>query len=244
MQAFGFGKNTYSSSPFNFSSFASGLGNGFSADSVASPFNWKYFLIGTVVAAVIAILLYMVIDRADTRPIVSGFTDLKRAPAIPPEGFSAIATNLYSSYAGVVLGQEDTLFELQQLETKLAIFAADLTAADKPITTSKFTTYNTYQDIRPLADWTAQCRAKNVPERDITLQLERWYASGKKTLADLNAAAGYAPTENIDKLAAMIDKVKTVALSQCVATAHADISAIGGPRDPLPYAGSAQFEST
>lgn len=297
MQAFGFGQNSYGSGPsaFNmgglFSGFGSSLNAGLNSGS-AGGFNWTYFLIGLVAAAFVAVLLYFVVERADTRPVVAGFTDLKGtdydtdsdtdsdngvdgytdvgdmnkpaeiakqhpmkpAPAVPSEehflvrtGFEnvpMVGSTLYSAYAGRVSGQSDTLLELQQLEAKLAAFTADLTSPEKQINASKLVQYNTYQDIRPLGDWTAQCFSKNVPERDITLQMERWFLSGKKTLADLNKAAGQAEDTNVPKLASMIDAVKTVAMANCVATAHADIDALGGPRDPAPYAGSAKTDTS
>jgi hypothetical protein len=295
MQAFGFGQNSYGSGPsaFNmgglFSGFGSSANAGFNSGSAGGGFNWTYFLIGLVAAAFVAVLLYFVVERADTRPVVSGFADLdlgsgasanagtgvdaytdvgdmnkpaeiakqhpmKSAPAVPSEehflvrtGFEnvpMVGSTLYSAYAGRVSGQSDALLELQQLEAKLAAFTADLTSADKQINASKLVQYNTYQDIRPLGDWTAQCFSKNVPERDITLQMERWFLSGKKTLADLNKASGQAEDTNLAKLASMIDKVKTIALANCVATAHADIDALGGPRDPTPYAGSAKTDTS
>ena len=74
--------------------------------------------------------------------------------------------------------------------------------------------------------------------------MDRWLLSGKKTLADLNKAAGQAEDTNVPKLASMIDAVKTVAMANCVATAHADIDALGGPRDPAPYAGSAKTDTS
>ena len=282
MQAlgFGFGQNTYGAAPgaFNmgsmFSGFGSALGN---EGGTGSGFSWKFFAIGAVAAALIAVLLYFVIDRADTRPVVAGFADLKEgadeftdvgpitaenvkstgvkpAPAVPSEehflvrtGFEDVpmlGSTLYSSYAGRVSGQTDALLELQELEAKIAAFTADLTSPEKQINASKLVQYNTYQDIRPLADWTAQCFSKNVPERDITLQMERWYLSGKKTLADLNKAAGQAEDTNLAKLSSMIDAVKSVAMANCLATAHADIDALGGPRDPTPYAGSAKTDTS
>jgi hypothetical protein len=294
MQAFGFGQNAYGSGPsaFNmgglFSGFGSSANAGFNSGSAGGGFNWTYFLIGLVAAALVAVLLYFVVERADTRPVVSGFADLdlgsgtgvdaytdvgdmnkpaaigkeypmKPAPAVPSEehflvrtGFEGgtltnvpmVGSTLYSAYAGRVSGQSDALLELQQLEAKLAAFTADLTSADKQINASKLVQYNTYQDIRPLGDWTAQCFSKNVPERDITLQMERWFLSGKKTLADLNKAAGQAEDTNVPKLASMIDAVKTVAMANCVARAHADIDALGGPRDPTPYAGSAKTDTS
>ncbi len=292
---FGFGQNAYGApaapSAFNMGGLFSGFGFGSGANSgynsgSAGGFNWKYFLIGLVAAAFVAVLLYFVVERADTRPVVAGFADLglganadaytdvgdmdkpaeiakehpmKPAPAVPSEehflekmGFQGgtladtplVGSTLYSAYAGRVSGQTDALLELQQLEAKLAAFTADLTSPEKQINASKLVQYNTYQDIRPLGDWTAQCFSKNVPERDITLQMERWFLSGKKTLADLNKAAGQAEDTNVSTLASMIDKVKTVALVNCVATAHADIDALGGPRDPTPYAGSAKTDTS
>ena len=283
MQALGlgFGQNTYGAAAapgaFNIGGLFSGLGSSANNSGSSSGFSWKFFAIGAVAAALIAILLYFVVDKADTRPVVSGFADLneeedpftdvgpinaetvkstgvKPAPAVPSEehflvrtGFQdtpLLGSTLYSSYVGRVSGQTDTLLELQELEAKLAAFAADLTSPEKQINASKLVQYNTYQDIRPLADWTAQCFSKNVPERDITLQMERWFLSGKKTLADLNKASGQPEDTNLAKLASMIDSVKTVAMANCLSTAHADIDALGGPRDPTPYAGSAKTDTS
>lgn len=246
----------------------SGL-NTFSANinSATAGLNWKHFLIGALVALGIAMLIYLVIERADTRPVIDGFSNSSAdtdsfgqvpkpystlgvkdpfidhpAPAIPPEEkkkitehFTANGTSIYSDYVGHVSKNSDVLLELQELEAKLGAFKHDISSPAKTINASKLVQYNTYQDIRPLADWTSQCFSKNVPERDILLQMERWFLSGKKTLADLNAAAGFAQDKNVERLGALIEDVKTVAVRECVSVAHTDVQGITGPHDPSPW---------
>lgn len=214
-----------------------------------SGLNWKFFVIGAVVAALIAVLVYFIIDKADTRPVMDGFADKKEEkPAIPLEGFaSASQSTLYSAYKGLIPESNEAMIELEQLDAKLAAFKRDLTSPAKTIDASKLVQYNTYQDIRPLADWTSQCFSKNVPERDIQLQMDRWLLSGKKTLADLNGAAGLPKEKNYDILEAAVEDVKRVALKECVATAHVDVQGLTGPHDPVGYGSavtdtSAQFD--
>lgn len=202
--------------------------------SNGSGLNWKHFLIGAGIAAFIAILIYFVVEKADTRPVIDGFKD-----AIE----STVKTTLYSAYQGIVPAHTDALLELQQLDAKLVAFKRDLSSPEKTIDASKLVQYNTYQDIRPLADWTSQCFSKNVPERDITLQLERWFLSGKRTLADLNSAAGFPVEKNVDMLSSMIDDVKNVALRECVGVAHTDIQGLSGAHDPESW-GSAETETS
>ena len=213
MESFGFGSKATNSfgSSFGFGSFGANTGTGAAG---GSGINWTYFLIGAVLTALIAILIYFVVDKADTRPVIDGFKDGSLNPSPIP------STTLYSAYEGHVSPQSEALVELRQLEAKLAAFKRDLTSPEKTIDASKLVSYNTYQDIRPLADWTSQCFSKNVPERDITLQFERWFLSGKRTLADLNAAAGFGAEKNVDLLASAIEDVKAVALRSCLAVAH------------------------
>ena len=236
---------------FQKNAFGFGFGPGASvADAPQSGLNWKYFMVGVVVAALIAILVYFIVDKADTRPVVDGFEDKKEKPAIPPEGFLTEGfadQTLYSAYKGLIPETNETMIELQQLDAKLAAFKRDLTSPAKTIDASKLVQYNTYQDIRPLADWTSQCFSKNVPERDIVIQMDRWLLSGKKTLADLNGAAGLPKEKNYDLLEAAVEDVKRVALKECVATAHVDVQGLTGPHDPVGYGSavtdtSAQFD--
>jgi hypothetical protein len=161
------------------------------------------------------------------------------------EGFAD--QTLYSAYKGLIPETNETMIELQQLDAKLAAFKRDLTSPAKTIDASKLVQYNTYQDIRPLADWTSQCFSKNVPERDIVIQMDRWLLSGKKTLADLNGTAGLPKEKNYDLLEAAVEDVKRVALKECVATAHVDVQGLTGPHDPVGYGSavtdtSAQFD--
>jgi hypothetical protein len=237
---------------FQKNAFGFGFGPGASAaDAPQSGLNWKYFMVGVVVAALIAVLVYFIIDKADTRPVVDGFEDKKEKPAIPPEGFKLTEgfadQTLYSVYKGLIPETNETMIELQQLDAKLAAFKRDLTSPAKTIDASKLVQYNTYQDIRPLADWTSQCFSKNVPERDIVIQMDRWLLSGKKTLADLNGAVGLPKEKNYDLLEAAVEDVKRVALKECVATAHVDVQGLTGPHDPVGYGSavtdtSAQFD--
>ena len=233
---------------FQKNSFGFGFGLGAPAAAPQASFNWKFFLIGAVVAALIAVLVYFIVDKADTRPVMDGFADKKEEkPAIPLEGFADKQSTLYSAYKGLIPETNETMIELEQLDAKLTAFKRDLTSPAKTIDASKLVQYNTYQDIRPLADWTSQCFSKNVPERDIQLQMERWLLSGKKTLADLNSLAGLPKEKNYDKLEAAVEDVKNVALKECVAVAHVDVQGLTGPHDPIGYGSaitdtSAQFD--
>jgi hypothetical protein len=245
---------------FQKNAFGFGFGPGASAaDAPQSGLNWKYFMVGVVVAALIAVLVYFIIDKADTRPVMDGFEDKKektedsskKTYPIPPEGFKLAEgfadQTLYSAYKGLIPETNETMIELQQLDAKLAAFKRDLTSPAKTIDASKLVQYNTYQDIRPLADWTSQCFSKNVPERDIVIQMDRWLLSGKKTLADLNGAAGLPKEKNYDLLEAAVEDVKRVAIKECVATAHVDVQGLTGPHDPVGYGSavtdtSAQFD--
>jgi hypothetical protein len=193
-------------------------------NSVEPALNWKHFLIGVAVAALIAILLYFVVDRADTRPVVDGFV-----------GYGVLDT-LYSDAPKPVVSEAQT--ELDELMKKLAVFKADLLsgASSTKVSSSQVTQmqYNAHQDIRPIAEWTAQCFSKNVPERDITLQLEKWFESGKRTIMELGLGEG-----KIAELSAIIEDVRKVAMEHCVATAHSDIEGVMGLHAPIPY-GSAE----
>lgn len=233
MESFGFGSKATNS--FGFSGFGSANAAG-SSSGASGGLNWTYFLIGAALAAFIAIVIYFVVDKADTRPVIDGFKDDVPVP-VPAQ------STLCSAYEGHVSPKSEALVELRQLEAKLASFKRDLTSPDKSIDASKLVDYNTYQDIRPLADWTSQCFSKNVPERDITLQMERWFLSGKRTLADLNAAAGFAAEKNVDILASAIEDVKAVALRSCLAVAHTDIQGLPGAHDPESW-GSAETETS
>jgi len=210
--------------------------NPFASSSGYTPFNaelggegggisWTWVLVGVVVAALIAVVLYMVLPRANTRPVRESFY----GGAI--NGTSGLACGRMSSEAEALVGlfmskqlagkEEDdlNLRDLKAVLSKMLCMTQDLMAPQQTITAAKELGFATHMDIQPVADMTARCFSKTVPERDLSIQFEKWRDFGFNMISRLAASADLteAEVQNAEALFTAVWKdAMDVALVQCI----------------------------
>lgn len=221
------------------SAYNAGLGSG-NSEGVGG-ISWFWILVGAVVAALIAVVLYMVLPRASTRPVRENFYGgaVNGTSGLVCGRMSAEAEALVSMFTSRVLnGKEEDDLNLRDLKavlSKMLCMKQDLMAPQQTITAAKELGFATHMDIQPVADMTARCFSKTVPERDLSIQFEKWRDFGLNMISRLSASADLTEAE-VKKaeelfLAAWKDALD-VALTQCIGRVAKDKVS---PHDAAPH---------
>ena len=207
--------STSAYTPFN-----AGLGG-----ESAGGISWFWIFVGVVVATLIAVVLYMVLPRASTRPVRENFYGgaINGTSGLACGRMSAEAEALVSIFTSrVIAGKEEDDLNLRDLKavlSKMLCMKQDLMAPQQTITAAKELGFATHMDIQPVADMTARCFSKTVPERDLSIQFEKWRDFGLDMISRLATSADLTESEvqNAEKLfiAAWKDAMD-VALTQCI----------------------------
>jgi hypothetical protein len=86
-------------------------------------------------------------------------------------------TKLSATITETEEGPED-LREMKLLLSKLACFKRDLMGVAQLVSATKQQPFSTAHDLEPVAETTARCFAKTIPQRDLELSLEKWGTRG------------------------------------------------------------------
>lgn len=167
-----------------------------------SSFPWKLILVGVIIAAVAGLITWLVMGKAKTRPLVQGFyaPPTVGAAVFPCAAMSSEAAAVYSMFASknLSVGEEgpQDLHELRNLLAKLCCMKQDLQGVAATVSAVKELQFHTSQDIQPVADMTARCFAKTVPERDLDIQFGKWRDAGKDLIRRLCTASEMTESEH------------------------------------------------
>jgi len=152
--------------------------------SMISATTLLWVTIGGIVAALIGLTVYLVMGRADTRPVKQGFYGgvIPKTTDFPCSEISKEATELYSIFASKNMnvaeeGKAD-LNDLRNLVSKLCCFKKDLMAPEQTVTSVKELGFITQQDIQPVNDLTGRCFSKTISDRDLSIQFIKWREVG------------------------------------------------------------------
>lgn len=128
-------------------------------------------------------------------------------------------------------GPED-FREFSILLGKLSCFKRDLLGPAKLIEATKNQPFRTAQDLEPIAETTARCFAKTIPNRDLQLSFDKWSERGTMLLKRLCTSLSINDRERKDVLnlfSLFIKDIKSVAESQCL-KGPVSIAGQPGPR--------------
>ncbi len=131
------------------------------------------------------------------------------------------AAALYELLAGKVSRTEegpDDLRELQVMLGKLACFKRDLTGVAGVVAATRTQPFSTAHDLEPIAETTARCFAKTIPQRDLSLSFDKWGSRGTFLLKRLCTSLGLSSSEEEEALrlfGAMMADVSDIAMGRC-----------------------------
>jgi hypothetical protein len=128
----------------------------------------------------------------------------------------------------------DDLRELDLILSKLACFKRDL-MGNGVVSATRKQPFSTAHDLEPVAETTARCFAKTIPQRDLQLGLDKWGTRGTFLIKRICAATSLSDAEEKEALrlfgSAMYD-VNDVALGACCNAANPIIAGEGVGRMP------------
>lgn len=179
---------------------------------------------GILVAVLIGITVYFMLGRAETRPVVSGFYGgaIHGTSELPCGRMSVEAEQLIAFFHSKQFSNtQDNLHDLRNLLSKLCCLKQDLMAPQQTITAVKELGFATHMDIQPVADLTARCFSKTIPERDLNIQFIKWRDFGLDMIRRLCTAANLSEAE-VKHAEGLFNKcwsdVQDVAMTTCIST--------------------------
>ena len=168
-------------------------------DAESGSLPWKSILIGIVLTLLVIGCTLLIIHYRNSRPLViQGFKATNGVGAVPCGQDLAEAETLYALFSGRQLNTEDGKKDLNDLRNLLAKFACmkrDLLSPSGLITAEKELRFCTYSDIQPSAETTARCLSKQIPERDLDIQFEKWKLYGLDLIRRLCTSANLTEQE-------------------------------------------------
>ena len=132
----------------------------------------------------------------------------------------------------------DDMREIDLILSKISCFKRDLMGQGVVNATTR-QPFSTAHDLEPVAETTARCFAKTIPQRDLQLSLDKWGSRGTFLIKRICAAARLSDSEEKEALqlfgAAMYD-VSDVAMGACCnASVDPSIAGVAVGRNPGGY---------
>ena len=146
---------------------------------------------------------------------------------------AAELSEMLSSHKFLTSEGPDDLRELQAILSKISCFKRDLTGAAGVVEATRYQKFATAHDLEPVAETTARCFAKTIPQRDLALSLDKWGARGTLLIKRLCTSERLTDSQEAKALKlfglAMGD-INDIALGKCCNSADAIIAGQPQPR--------------
>jgi hypothetical protein len=127
----------------------------------------------------------------------------------------------------------DDLRELQVLLSKISCMKRDLLGNAKVVQATRYQPFSTSHDLEPVAETVARCFSRTIPQRDLSLSLDKWGSRGTFLIKRLCTSLGLSDAEEKEALRlfgdAMAD-LTDIALGECCNSGNVVIGGMEGPR--------------
>jgi hypothetical protein len=228
------------------------------SDPTASAQIFTYSMVALVVTALTVSVGYGWWNSSMTTPVVQGFQAGAQVGAqrlvrnIPVEegfagpavgagepncmGTSKDAATLYDMLNTRTVKTDDgpdDLRELKVILSKISCMKRDLLGNAKVVQATRYQPFSTSHDLEPVAETTARCFSRTIPQRDLSLSLDKWGSRGTFLIKRLCTAENLSDAEEKEALRlfgdAMAD-LADIALAECCNAGKAVIGGIDSPR--------------
>jgi hypothetical protein len=189
---------------------------------------WAVFIILTILG-VLGGVIYAIVDNIKkgsvNRPVKDGFYGgaITGTSTFPCSRMSSEASELLGLFIAKAptVGEEGKtdLRDLRDILSKMCCMKQDLMSPAQTLTAAKELGFSTHQDIQPVADLTARCFTKTIPERDLSVQFIKWRDAGLDLIRRLCTSSQMTEKESqlAEKLFTTAWKdVNNVAETQCL----------------------------
>jgi len=206
----------------------------FDALSESSP---EVLIVSAIIAIIFVIIIIVVIKTLTKKKQGFFAGPINGTSDLPCGRASSEASELISIFSNRGLTIKNTNYrDLRDLLSKLCCLKVDLMAPQHTIIATKELGFSTQMDIQPLADMTARCFSKSIPERDLSFQFIKWRDFGADLVRRLCTEASLSEEESLNAdhlfLACWKD-VNNVATVQCLGSPTMRVNTYG-PHDPAP----------
>lgn len=139
----------------------------------------------------------------------------------------------------------DDLRELTVLLSKLTCFKRDLMGTAKVVEATRYQPFSTSHDLEPVAETTARCFAKTIPQRDLSLSLDKWGRRGTFLIKRLCTSYGFSDAEEGEALTLfgkVMADVGDVAMGACCDAGTPVLAGQNAPRMVTGYEPPGDYE--
>lgn len=126
----------------------------------------------------------------------------------------------------------DDLREMQLILSKLACFKRDLMGTAGVVEATRHQPFSTAHDLEPVAETTARCFARTIPQRDLSLSLDKWGSRGTfliKRLCTAERMTEADETKALDLFGSLMADISQIAVGKCC---NSDVGVIAGQPQP------------
>jgi hypothetical protein len=144
---------------------------------------------------------------------------------------AALSDLLHSKQMTAEEGPDD-LRELDLILSKISCFKRDLLGNAGVVEATRYQPFSTAHDLEPVAETTARCFARTIPQRDLALSLDKWGSRGTFLLKRLCTAEKLSDAEETDALTMFGDAMRDItdiAMGKCC---NSDVGVIAGQPQP------------
>jgi hypothetical protein len=224
------------------------------ANPTALGQTFTYGMLALFITALVVTIGFYWWSSAYTTPTVQGFQGgllqtIKKVPV--DEGFAGPAmgagepdcmntskdcASLYEMLSTRTVKTDegpDDLRELKVILSKISCMKRDLLGNAKVVQATRYQPFSTAHDIEPVAETTARCFSRTIPQRDLSLSLDKWGSRGTFLIKRLCTAENLSDSEEKEALRlfgdAMAD-LSDVAMTECCNSGKVVIGGIESPR--------------
>jgi hypothetical protein len=127
----------------------------------------------------------------------------------------------------------DDLRELRVILSKISCMKRDLLGNAKVVQATRYQPFSTAHDLEPVAETVARCFSRTIPQRDLSLSLDKWGSRGTFLIKRLCTSLSLSDAEEKEALRlfgdAMAD-LTDIALGECCNSGEVVIGGVESPR--------------
>jgi len=202
-----------------------------------------FFLLAVLVTAISATVGVGMWSSSHLEPILEDFEDSKKkegfaAPArgarnapdcLSTSAQCALLSEMLSSRHSTTEEGPDDLRELNVILSKISCLKRDLMGTAKVVQATRYQPFNTSHDLEPVAETAARCFSRTIPQRDLSLSLDKWGSRGtfliKRCCTSLKLSDGE-EEKALDLFGQAMADLSDIALGECCTSADAVIGGV------------------
>ena len=202
-----------------------------------------FFLLAVVVTAITATVAVSLWSASRLQPVLDNFEDPKKKEgfAAPAKGARnapdclststqcAMLSEMLSSRQSTTEEGPDDLRELNVILSKISCLKRDLMGNAKVVQATRYQPFNTSHDLEPVAETAARCFSRTIPQRDLSLSLDKWGSRGtfliKRCCTSLRLSDGE-EEKALNLFGQAMADLSDIALGECCTSADAVIGGV------------------